>query len=42
MSIVSENEYDQAQYCLFAFVLLSAAMLTVMAGMAYYVGQLVA
>ncbi len=38
----SDNEYDQAEYCLVAFVLMAAAMLTVLGGLVYYAGQLVA
>ncbi len=41
MSMFSDNEYDQAQYCLFVFLLLAAALLTVMVGTVYYAGQLV-
>ncbi len=41
MSMFSDNEYDQAQYCLFIFLLLAGALLTVMSGMVYYAGQLV-
>ena len=42
MAFFCNSEYDKAEYCLFAFLLMAAAMLTVMGGLVYYAGQLVA
>ena len=37
-----DSEYDKMEYCLVAFVLMAATMLTVLGGLVYFAGQLVA
>ena len=37
-----DSEYDKAEYCLFAFLLLATATLTLIGGTLYFAGRLVA
>ena len=42
MPLFLDSEYDKWEYCLFAFLLLATAVLTLIGGMLYFAGQLVA